>query len=118
MRGGSEDTSVPFTREQDAAVRQALNQKVKGQCPMCLSRNWSIADDVVAFSLPSVQKKQANPNLPPPLRDVIAQTVVVPRTLPCVASICNVRGLTLFHNVFTLGLHTMLGITPEEVSHG
>lgn len=110
---------MPFTPQQDAAIRQALSQKVKGQCPMCFSRDWAIADDVVAFRLPAVERRESNPDVPPALREVLARTVVVPRSLPCIATICNVCGLTLFHNVFTLGIHTVLGIAPEQqVQHG
>jgi hypothetical protein len=110
---------MPFTPAQDAVIKQALGQKVKGQCPMCYSRDWSVADDIVAFKLPSIEKRETNQNLPPPLKDVLARTVIVPRSLPCIATICNVCGLTLFHNVFTLGLHTTLGIAPEgPVKHG
>jgi hypothetical protein len=45
---GEGGTSLPFTPQQDAVIRQALSQKVKGQCPMSFSRDWAIADDVVA----------------------------------------------------------------------
>jgi hypothetical protein len=110
---------MPFTPEQDTAIRAALSKKVVGRCPMCQNRSWSIVNDIVAFKLPSLERRDKNPNLPPPLQEVMARTVVVPRSLPCIVTICNICGLMQFHNVFTLGIHTLLGIAPEEqVQHG
>jgi hypothetical protein len=93
---------MPFTPEQDTVIKQVLAERLSGFCPTCRNRNWSVAQDLVAFQL--------LPNVNYPGLGFPAQQ------LPCIATICNICGNTQFHNVFVLGLGQLFGLTPNELT--
>jgi hypothetical protein len=88
---------MAFTAEQEKAVKDALDAKLKRPaCPMCAARKWIFAGEI--YHLPIRTSAKVN----------------LGSGQPCVSIVCGNCGHVEMFTVYVLGLGEVLGISETE----